>query len=105
MTLYYKMRQIWLQNATSILLQNATEVYYKMRQVFYYKMRQFYHKMWQLLQIDFITKCDVYYKLRQYTYQEKQNIFRDIVKNLIVTLNVGLVILKHKYLSKNSISK
>ena len=40
MTLYYKMRQILLQNATAILLQNATEVYYKMRQVFYYKMRQ-----------------------------------------------------------------
>ena len=41
MTLYYKMRQVLLQNATAILLQNATEVY--------------------------ITKCDSYYKLRQYT--------------------------------------
>ena len=51
MTLYYKIRQILLQNATVILLQNATEVYYKMRQ-FYYKMRQ-------LLQITtFITNCD-----------------------------------------------
>ena len=40
MTVYYKMRQILLQNATAILLQNATEVYYKMHQVFYYKMRQ-----------------------------------------------------------------
>ena len=49
MTVYYKMRQILLQNATAILLQNATEVYYKMRQVFYYKMRQFYYKMQQLL--------------------------------------------------------
>ena len=39
MTLYYKMRQILLQDATAILLQNVTEVYYKMRQVFYYKMR------------------------------------------------------------------
>ena len=27
MTVYYKMRQILLQNATAILLQNATEVY------------------------------------------------------------------------------
>ena len=40
MTVYYKMRQMLLQNATAILLQNATEVYYKMRQVFCYKMRQ-----------------------------------------------------------------
>ena len=37
--LYYKMRQMLLQNATTILLQNATKVYYKMRQAFYYKMR------------------------------------------------------------------
>ena len=74
MALYYKMRQILLQNATAILLQNATEVYYKMRQVFYYKMRQFYYKMRQLLQIAMIllqnatvfTKCDIYYKLPQY---------------------------------------
>ena len=51
MTLYYKMRQILLQNATAILLQNATEVYYKMRQGFYYKMRQFYCKIRCLLQI------------------------------------------------------
>ena len=33
MTLYYKMRQILLQNVTAILLQNATEVYYKMRRL------------------------------------------------------------------------
>ena len=47
---YYKMRQVLLQNAASILLQNATEVYYKMRQVFYYKMRHFYYKLQRLLQ-------------------------------------------------------
>ena len=59
MTVYYKMRQMLLQNATAILLQNATEVYYKMRQVFYYKMRQFYYKMRQLLQnATFITNCN-----------------------------------------------
>ena len=59
MTLYYKMRQILLQNATAILLQNATKVYYEMRQVFYYKMQQFYYKMRQLLQnATFITYCD-----------------------------------------------
>ena len=71
MTVYYKMRQILLQNATAILLQNATEVYYKMRQVFYCKIRQFYYKMQQLLHIStillqnatVITKCDAYYKL------------------------------------------
>ena len=45
MTLYYKMRQILLQNATATLLQNTTKVYYKMRQVSYYKMGQFYYKM------------------------------------------------------------
>ena len=50
MALYYKIRQILLQNATAILLQNATEVDYKMRQIFYYKMRQFYYKIPQLLQ-------------------------------------------------------
>ena len=59
MTVYYKMRQILLQNATGILLQNATEVYYKMSQVFYYKMRQFYYKMRQLSQnVMFILNCD-----------------------------------------------
>ena len=72
MTVYYKMRQILLQNATPILLQNATEVYYKMHQVFitkcdsfitkcdsYYKFRQFYYKMRQLLQnATFTTNCD-----------------------------------------------
>ena len=58
MTVYYKMQQMLLQNATVISLQNATEVYYKMLQVFYrkmrqlyYKMRQFSYKMQRLLQI------------------------------------------------------
>ena len=58
MAVYYKMRQILLQNATTILLQNATKVYYKMRQVFYHKMRQFYYKMRHLLQnATFVTNC------------------------------------------------
>ena len=71
MTLYYKMRQMLLENATAVLLQNATEVYYKMLQGFYYKMRQIYDKMRQVLQAillqnaTVITKCNVYYKLRQ----------------------------------------
>ena len=42
MTLYYKMRQI--------LIQNATKVHYKMRQLLYYKMQHFYYKLRQLLQ-------------------------------------------------------
>ena len=71
MTVYYKIRLILLQNATTILLQKATEIYYKRRQDFYYKMRQFYYNMRQLLQIatillqnpTVITKCDVNYKL------------------------------------------
>ena len=66
MTVYYKIPQILLQNATATLLQNATEVYYKMSQFFYYKMRMFYYKKRQLLQIvtivlqnaTFITNCD-----------------------------------------------
>ena len=59
MTVYYKLRQMLLQNATDILLQNATKVYYKMRQVFYYKMQQFYYKIRRLLQnATFITNCD-----------------------------------------------
>ena len=80
MTVYYKTRQILLQNATATLLQNATEFYYKMRQVFYYKMQQFYYKIQQLLPIatillqnaTAITKCDVYYKLRQYNLLSKK---------------------------------
>ena len=32
MTVYYKMRQILIQNTTAVLLQNATEVYYKLWQ-------------------------------------------------------------------------
>ena len=47
MALYYKMRQILLQNATAVLLQNATKVYYKMCQVIYYKLRRFYDKLRQ----------------------------------------------------------
>ena len=79
MTVYYKMRQTLLQNATAILLQNATEVYYKMCQVFYYKMRQLLQNgsgfllqnVTVLLQNEtVITKCDVYYKLRQCTLQQ-----------------------------------
>ena len=50
MTVYYKMRQILLQNETAIFLQNATEVYYKMLQ-FYYKIRQL------LQNAAFITNC------------------------------------------------
>ena len=52
MTVYYKMRQILLQNVTAILLQNATEVYYKTRQIL-------------LQNVTAITKYDVCYKLRQ----------------------------------------
>ena len=40
MTVYYKIGQILLQNATATLLQNAAEVYYKMGQVFYYNIGQ-----------------------------------------------------------------
>ena len=66
MVLYYKMRQISLQNATAILLQNAIKVYYKMCQVLHYKMRQLLQTATILLQNAIvITKCDVYYTLQQ----------------------------------------
>ena len=52
MTVYYKMRQMLLQNATAILLENAAEVYYKMR---CYKMRQL------LQNATVITNCDSTY--------------------------------------------
>ena len=49
MTLYYKTRQILLQNASGFLLQNAT---------IYYKIRQFYCKKRHLLQnAILITNC------------------------------------------------
>ena len=64
MTVYYKMRQILLQNATAILLQNATEVNYKMGQDFITKCNSFIKKMRVITKGDnFITKCGVYYKL------------------------------------------
>ena len=61
MTVYYKMRQILLQNATATLPQNATDVYYKIRQVLQIATI--------LLQnVTVITKYGVYYKLRQCNY-------------------------------------
>ena len=53
MTVYYRMRQI--------LLQNATEVFYKMRQVFFSRKCA-----------SFITKYDSYYKLRRFCYKMQQ---------------------------------
>ena len=74
MILYYKIWQILLQNAATILLQNAKKLYCKTRQVFYYKMWQFYYNLRQLLQnvsillqnATAITNCGVYYKMRRY---------------------------------------
>ena len=48
-TLYYKIRQILLQNATAILLQNASGFLLQNSAV--------------------ITKCNVYYKMRWYNAQ------------------------------------
>ena len=67
MTVYYKKRQILLQNATAILLQNATEVYYKRRQVF---LLQNATVLLQNVTVitncdDFITKCGSYYKMQR----------------------------------------
>ena len=59
MTVYYKTRQILLQNDSAISLQNASG--------FYYKIQRFYYKTQQLLKIAtiFITKSDSYYKMRR----------------------------------------
>ena len=59
MTVYYKMRQILLQNTTAILLQKATELYYKLRQVFYYKSDSLFQNVTVITKCDaFTTKCD-----------------------------------------------
>ena len=75
MTVYYKMRQILLQNPTATLLQNATEVYYKMRQGFYYKMRRFYYKMRRLLQIETVhVVCCINFKIVQLCHKKKERL-------------------------------
>ena len=63
MTLYYKIRQILLQNATAMLLQNGIKVCYKMHQVFYYKMWQFYYKMWRVLDVHWYNWKIRYWKI------------------------------------------
>ena len=78
MTVYYKMRQTLLQNATAILLQNASgfllqnvQLYYKMRQLLQNASGFLLHNVAVLLQNEtVITKCDVYYKLRQCTLEQ-----------------------------------
>ena len=107
MTVYYKMRQILLQNAVAISLQNATEFYYRMRQIFllqktvllkncdsYYKIRQFYYKMRQLLQnaslkfqfylckiiiqtISSLTVHDNFWALKFDSFSKFQNVIND----------------------------
>ena len=65
MTLYYKMRQKLLQNATAILLQNVTEVYYKIRRFLLQNATVLLQKTQVITNCDgFITKCDSYYKSR-----------------------------------------
>ena len=65
-TLYYKMWQMLLQNATAVLLQNATKVYCKMYQILFFirKNHSFITKC-----VKFITKWDSYYKMRRYNVQ------------------------------------
>ena len=63
MTVYYKTRQMLLQNARAILLDSVTEVY---------KMQQLLQNATILLQnATVIMKCNVYYKLRQDAMKEK----------------------------------
>ena len=77
MTLYYKMQQILIENATTTFFKIVRNVSCKTRQDFYCRdllQRQFYYKMRQLIKNEtislqnatVITKCDVYYKMRRY---------------------------------------
>ena len=100
MTVYYKMRQILLQNATTILLQNATEVYYKMHQVFLLKNAtvllqnetvitncdNIITKSELLKNVTFITNCDSTLRLK-YT----QNPITAQININSVTNNLGRV--------------
>ena len=67
MTVYYKMQQMLLQNATAVLLENATKVYYKFRQVFYYKNAIILLQNATVIAKcdDFIIKYDCYYKMQR----------------------------------------
>ena len=73
MTLYYKIRQILLQNATAILLQNATDIHYKCVRFFIPKCDSFITKC-----DDFITKCDSYRKMRRLLQIVTVNVFWNI---------------------------
>ena len=56
-TVYYKIRQMLLQNATAIFITKCDSFLTKCDG--YYKMRRFYYKMRQFLQnATFITNCD-----------------------------------------------
>ena len=58
MTVYYKMRQILLQNATAILSKNATGVYYKMCQVFIENATILLQNGTVIKNATFITNCN-----------------------------------------------
>ena len=80
MTLYYKIRQILLQNATAILLRNATEVYYKMRQVFLQNATVLLQNAVVITKCDSsITKCYSYYKMRRLLQMLRHSDCNDIV--------------------------
>ena len=65
MTVYHKMWQILLQNATAILLQNMTEVYYKLRRFFLWNVTVLLQNTIVITnRNDFITKCNSYYKMQ-----------------------------------------
>ena len=73
MTLYYKMQQILLQNATCILLKNASGFLLQNATV----LLQIATVLLQTATV--ITKCDFYYKLQQYTVDWKGFFFKVIV--------------------------
>ena len=72
MTPYYKMRQVFLQNATVILSQNATKAYYKMRHVF---IAKYDHSITRCESVTILfqnatifIRHDFYYKIRRYSH-------------------------------------
>ena len=63
MTVYYKMRQILLQNGTAILLQDVSGFLLQIVTILLQNVTVITNCD------DFITKCDVYCKLRQHNIQ------------------------------------
>ena len=81
MTVYYKMRQIYLQNATAILLRNALGFLLQNVTVLLQNATVFTNYN------DFITKCNSYYKMQRLlqiaTVQNMKTMISGNIKRLV----------------------